>query len=52
VAKLRTAVVNLDQSEQGRAILKKIGLTGFQETQNKALLDFLAWIGDLEVKQP
>jgi ABC-type phosphate/phosphonate transport system substrate-binding protein len=52
VAKLRAAVVNLDQTEQGRAILKKIGLTGFQETQNKALLDFLAWIGDLEVKQP
>jgi ABC-type phosphate/phosphonate transport system substrate-binding protein len=52
VAKLRAAVVNLDQTEPGRAILKKIGLTGFQETPNKVLLDFLAWIGDLEVKQP
>jgi len=52
VAKLRTAVVSLDQTEPGRAILKKIGLTGFQETPNKVLLDFLAWIGDLDVKQP
>lgn len=52
VAKLRAAVLALESSEHGRAILKKIGLTGFRETPNKALLDFLAWIGDLDLKQP
>jgi hypothetical protein len=29
--------------------LKKIGLSGFQETSPKAFLDFLKWIGDLEM---
>lgn len=51
VARLRAAVVSLDSTEQGRAILKKIGLTGFKETPAKTLLDYLAWIGDLD-KEP
>lgn len=46
VAKLRAAVVGLDSSEAGRAILKAGGLTPFQEMPAKALLDFLAWLGD------
>jgi len=46
VAKLRAAVVGLDSSDAGRAILKASGLTPFQETPAKALLDFLAWLGD------
>jgi phosphonate transport system substrate-binding protein len=52
VAKLRAMVVALDSSDHGRALLKKTNLPGFQETSNKALLDFLAWIGDLDIKQP
>jgi phosphonate transport system substrate-binding protein len=48
VAKLRAAVLALDSSDGGRAILKKIGLTGFQSTPEKAMLDFLAWLGELE----
>lgn len=50
VAKLRAAVVALDKTDEGRVILKKVGLTGFQETPAKTLLDFLAWIGDLNIK--
>lgn len=48
VAQLRSAMIALESSDEGRVILKKIGLTGFQNTPTKALLDFLAWIGDLE----
>jgi phosphonate transport system substrate-binding protein len=50
LARLRTAVVGLDKTDEGRVILKKIGLTGFQETPAKTMLDFLAWIGDLNIK--
>jgi phosphonate transport system substrate-binding protein len=49
VAKLRVAVIALDTSDSGKAVLKKIGLTGFQAASPKVFLDFLAWIGDLEV---
>jgi len=49
VAKLRVAVIALDTSDSGKAILKKIGLTGFQAANAKVFLEFLAWIGDLEV---
>jgi len=49
IAKLRAAVVALDNSDGGKAILKKIGInTGFQPASPRAFLDFLAWIGDLE----
>lgn len=49
VAKLRAAVIALDGSDGGKAILKKIGLgTGFQAATSQTFLDFLAWIGDLE----
>jgi phosphonate transport system substrate-binding protein len=48
VLKLRAAVIALDSSESGKAILKKIGLNGFQYASPKVFLDFLAWIGDLE----
>ncbi len=49
VAKLRVAVIALDTTDSGKAVLKKIGLTGFQAANSKVFLDFLAWIGDLEV---
>ena len=49
VEKLRAAVVALDTTDAGRAVLKKIGLTGFQPANARVFLDFLAWIGDLEV---
>lgn len=46
VARLRAALIGLDTSEAGRALLKRTGLGAFKETPAKALLDFLAWIGD------
>src|SRR6266581_3278949 len=49
VAKLRAALVALDSSENGKAMLKKIGLTGFKETSPQVFLDFLKWLGELEV---
>lgn len=49
IVKLRAAVIALDNSDNGKMVLKKIGLgTGFQPASPKAFLDFLAWIGDLE----
>jgi ABC-type phosphate/phosphonate transport system substrate-binding protein len=53
VERLRAAVIGLDSSDSGRAILKKIGLpAGFKETPREAFLDFLAWLGELDIKQP
>ena len=49
VAKLRAGVIALESSDAGKTVLKKIGLTGFQAADAKVFLDFLAWIGDLEV---
>ncbi len=49
IAKVRAALLALDSSEDGKAMLKKIGLTGFRETSSQEFLDFLKWIGDLEV---
>jgi len=48
VAKLRAALVALDSSDGGKALLKKIGLTGFKETSPEVFLDFLSWLGELE----
>jgi ABC-type phosphate/phosphonate transport system substrate-binding protein len=46
VAQLRALAVSLESSDEGREILKKIGLTAFQETPPKVMLDFLAWLGE------
>ncbi len=51
VAKLRAALLALDSNENGRAVLRRIGLTGFRETSPQEFLDFLKWLGDLEVKR-
>jgi phosphonate transport system substrate-binding protein len=48
VLKLRVAVVALDSSESGKAILKKIGLTGFQNASPKVFVDLINWMGALE----
>ena len=47
IAKLRAAVLALDSTDGGRAILKKINLPGgFRETPREELLDFLKWLGE------
>ncbi len=48
VAKIRAALLALDSSERGKAVLKKIGLTGFRETSPQEFLDFIKWLGELE----
>jgi len=53
VERLRAALIALDSTESGQAILKKIGMpAGFKDTPRQAYLDFLTWLGDLDVKQP
>ena len=53
VERLRTAMIGLESTEAGQAILKKIGMpAGFKETPRQAFIDFLAWLGELDVKQP
>ena len=49
VAKVRAALIALDSNEDGKVVLKNIGLTGFREASSQEFLDFLKWIGDLEV---
>jgi len=47
-ARLRAALLALNSNENGQAVLKRIGLTGFRETSSQEFLDFLKWLGDLE----
>jgi phosphonate transport system substrate-binding protein len=47
IAKLRAAVLSLDSTDSGRAILKKINLpAGFRETPREEFLEFLKWLGE------
>ena len=53
IERLRAAIIALDSTESGQTILKKVGMPGgFKETPRQAFIDFLAWLGDLDVKQP
>ncbi len=50
IAKLRAAVLALDSSDAGRAMLKSIGVpSGFRDTSREEYIAFLKWLGD-EVK--
>jgi ABC-type phosphate/phosphonate transport system substrate-binding protein len=51
IARLRAALLALNSNESGQAVLKRIGLTGFRETSSQEFLDFLKWLGDLEVEK-
>jgi phosphonate transport system substrate-binding protein len=44
VAKLREALVALDTTDEGKAILEKIGVKGFVAGNQQAYLDMLTWI--------
>jgi hypothetical protein len=48
-AKFRATFFALDSNHNGRAVLKNVGLTGFREAPSQQFLDFLKWLGDLEV---
>jgi ABC-type phosphate/phosphonate transport system substrate-binding protein len=49
MAKIRAALLALNSSESGQAVLKQLGLTGFAEASPQVFLDFLKWLGDLEI---
>jgi len=46
VAAVRAALIALDSTEGGPAILKKAGVSGFKDTPSKEYVDLLAWLGD------
>jgi phosphonate transport system substrate-binding protein len=49
LAAVRNALVALADTDDGRVVLKKIGVaTGFQEAHRHTFLEFLKWIGDLD----
>jgi phosphonate transport system substrate-binding protein len=45
VQSMQRAVVGLSETEDGRAVLKNIGIQGFDTTTEKRLRDLLAWLG-------
>jgi phosphonate transport system substrate-binding protein len=47
-AKVRNALISLDSSDQGKAILKQVGVAGFQETSPEPFLGLLTWLGEIE----
>ncbi len=50
VEKIRSALIALNSSESGAAILKQIGVIGgFKEASQAEFLDMLKWLGELEV---
>jgi len=51
VQKLRAALVSLESTESGAAILKKIGVAGFKEASSQTFLDLIKWLGDLEARK-
>jgi ABC-type phosphate/phosphonate transport system substrate-binding protein len=48
VQRLRAALVSLESTESGTAILKKIGVAGFKEAPSQAFVDLTKWLGELE----
>ena len=45
IAKIREALIKLDQGEDGQKILKEIGVKGFVPGDQAAYLDMLKWVG-------
>jgi len=51
IQRLRATLVALESTENGAAILKKIGVNGFREASSQTFLDLLKWLGDLEASK-
>jgi hypothetical protein len=41
---MRSALVALDGTESGAALLKRIGITGFKEADAAPFLELLSWL--------
>ncbi len=49
IRKLRAALVLIESTESGLAILKKIGVAGgFKEASSQTFIDLIKWLGDME----
>ncbi len=49
IRKLRAALVLIESTESGVAILKKMGVAdGFKEASSQAFIDLIKWLGDME----
>lgn len=46
IAKVRTALIGMEQTEQGKKILQRIGVKGFVPGNPQEYLDLLKWIGE------
>lgn len=51
IQRLRATLMSLESTESGAAILKNIGVIGFQEVSSQPFLDLIKWLGDLETPQ-
>jgi ABC-type phosphate/phosphonate transport system substrate-binding protein len=45
VVRMRKALVALNDTEAGQAMVKRIGISGFREAETAALLELLEWLG-------
>jgi len=48
IAKLRDALIALDSTEDGKAVLKRINIAAFKPTSPQVFIDLLNWLGPLE----
>ncbi len=49
IRKLRAALMLIESTESGVAILKKMGVAdGFKEASSQAFIDLIKWLGDME----
>lgn len=46
LVRMRSALVALDSTEAGAAAVKRIGVSGFKEVDEKPFLELLAWLGE------
>jgi phosphonate transport system substrate-binding protein len=49
ISRVRAALIALESGEQGAAILKQVGVTGFKETSSEPFLELLKWLGEVEI---
>jgi len=47
IAAVRAALLALESTEGGPAILRKVGVSGFKDTPSKEYVDLLAWLGEV-----
>jgi phosphonate transport system substrate-binding protein len=46
IAKLRAALMNMENTDEGKKVLARIGVKGFVEGKQQAYFDMMKWIGE------